>query len=307
MRFMRVLHWTAFFFLASVLPFDVKAAGGIAVIKSRDLDPYNQAFSGFSESCTNNVSQYTLGGSKTSQQHMAEEISEAKPRLVLAIGLVAAELAKEYIKDVPALYIMVSNPKKYGLVGNNIAGITLNIPVDVQFKTYKAIVPRLKSVGVIYNTNNSDDLIREANAAAKKLGLKLVAVSVSSQKEVPEALRNMLGKVDALWMVPDQTVVTTDSFKYFLATTLENGVPFLAASDIFVEAGALASLTPDYTDAGRQGCQLAMGFVEGQIALADVAARPPRKINLSLNLKTAEKIGLVIPKLVIESAKQVYQ
>jgi len=214
---------------------------------------------------------------------------------------------KEYLKDIPTLYIMVSNPKKYGLIGNNIAGITLNIPVETQFKTYKTLVPGLKSVGVIYDANNSGEIIREAGAVAKKLGVQLVAVSVTSQKEVPEALRSMLGKVDAVWMVPDETVVTTDSFKYFLVTTLEKGVPFFAASDIFVEAGALAALTPDYTDVGRQGCQLAIGFTDGQVSLAETGARPPRKINLSLNLKTARKIGLAIPKSVIESAKLVYQ
>jgi ABC-type uncharacterized transport system substrate-binding protein len=69
----------------------------------------------------------------------------------------------------------------------------------------------------------------------------------------------------------------------------------------------LAALTPDYTDVGRQGCQLAMGFMDGQATVADVGVRPPRKVNLSLNLKTARKIGLAIPTSVIESAKAVYR
>lgn len=307
MRIPCLLRLATFIAAVLIFPLQADAGGDIAVIRSHDLDPYNQAFAGFSESCPNNVNQYTLGGNRTSQQRMAQEIGETKPRMVLAIGLVAAKLAKEYLKDIPALYIMVSNPKKYGLVGNNIAGITLNIPVDAQFKAYKTLVPGLKTIGVIYDANNSGEIIREANAVAKKLGMQLVAVSVSSQKEVPEALRSMLGKVDTVWMVPDETVVTTDSFKYFLVTTLENGVPFFAASDIFVEAGALAALTPDYTDVGRQGCQLAMGFTDGQVTLAEAGARPPRKINLSLNLKTARKIGLAIPQSVIESAKLVYK
>jgi len=291
----------------SVIPLYADAAGDIAVIRSRDLEPYNQALAGFSEACSKQIKQYTLGGDRASQQRMVQEIGETKPRLVLAIGLVAAKLAKEHLQDARTLYIMVSNPKKYDLVGNNIAGITLNIPVDAQFKAYKTLVPGLKTIGVIYDANNSAELIREANAVAKKLGVELVALSVHSQKEVPEALRRMLGKVDAVWMVPDETVVTTDSFKYFLLTTLENGVPFFAASDIFVEAGALAALTPDYTDVGRQGCQLAMGFTDGQVTLTDAGARPPRKIDLSLNLKTARKIGLAVPTSVIESAKLVYR
>ncbi len=307
MRILSPLRLATVAVAVSVIPLHVDAAGDIAVIRSRDLEPYNQAFAGFSEACSSQIKQYTLGGNRASQQRMAQEIGETKPRLVLAIGLVAAKLAKEYLKDIRTLYIMVSNPKRHDLVGNNIAGITLNIPVDAQFKAYKTLVPGLRTIGVVYDANNSGELIREANAVAKKLGVELLAVSVNSQKEVPEALRGMLGKVDAVWMVPDETVVTTDSFKYFLLTTLENGVPFFAASDIFVEAGALAALTPDYTDVGRQGCQLAMGFTDGQVTLGEAGARPPRKVNLSLNLKTARKIGLAIPTPVIESAKLVYQ
>ncbi|HVF64977.1 MAG TPA: ABC transporter substrate binding protein [Casimicrobiaceae bacterium] len=302
-----LLQSALFVIAVTAVPVPVNAAAEIAVIRSRDLEPYNQAFAGFSEACSKHIAQYTLGSDRASQLKMAQAIGETKPRLVLAIGLGAAKLAKEHLADARTLYIMVSNPRKYDLVGNNIAGITLNIPVEAQFNAYKTLVPGLKSVGVIYDANNSADLIREATGVAKKLGVELVAVSVRSQRQVPEALRGMLAKVDAIWMVPDETVVTTDSFKYFLVTTLENGIPFFAASDIFVEAGALAALSPDYTDVGRQGCQLAMGFLDGPAAMAAIGARPPRRVNLSLNLKTAKKIGLAVPTSVIESAKVVYR
>lgn len=283
------------------------AAAGVVVLRSQDLEPYNQAYAGFSEACSANVTQYTLGGNRASQQRMAEEIVESRPRLILAIGLGAARLAKDQLREIPTLYIMVSNPKKYGLVGNNIAGVALNIPPETQFKAYDSLLPGLKTVGVIYNPENSGELIREATAVAGRMGKQLVAVAVGSQKEVPEALRSMLGKVDALWMVPDDIVVTTDSFKYFLVTTLENGIPFFAASEIFVEAGALAALSPDYVDMGRQGCQIATAIAEGRMGMAEAGSRPPRKLNLSLNLKTARKIGLVVPRSAVESAKQVYQ
>src|SRR5207248_9962568 len=99
-------------------------------------------------------------------------------------------------------------------------------------------------------------IIAEARAAAERVGLKLLAVAVSSDKQVPAALREMLGKVDGLWMVPDDSVITPESFKFLSLAAIEHNLPFLAVSDIFVEVGALASLTPDYTDLGRQACQL---------------------------------------------------
>ncbi len=284
-----------------------QAAGGIAIIKSHDINPYNQAISGFSETCSNNVTQYNLGGNKARQSQVAEEIHTARPKLVLAVGLLAARMAKDMLRDFPILYVMVSTPKKYGLVGNNIAGISLNIPVESQFKTYKTLLPGLKTIGVIYDPEKTADLIRDAQTTGKKLGLQIVAVAVSSQKEVPDALRKLVGKVDTLWMIPDETVVTTESFKYFLVTTLENSLPFLAASDIFVEGGALASLNPDYADVGRQSCELAAALLNGQLQLSDLDEISPKRVHLSINLKTAKKIGLTLPRSVIDSAHVVYQ
>ena len=90
-------------------------------------------------------------------------------------------------------------------------------------------------------------------------------------------------------------------------SSFENHLPFLAASDIFVKVGALASLTPDYTDVGRQGCELATALTSGRANLASMDIVLPAKINLSINLKTAEKIGLAIPEEIIATADVVYR
>jgi putative ABC transport system substrate-binding protein len=139
------------------------------------------------------------------------------------------------------------------------------------------------------------------------LGLKLLASPVDSQKGVPAALRSMLGTIDALWMVPDETVVTPEAFEFLLLAAFENNLPFLAASDIFVEVGAFASLSPDYADVGRQACQLVREIESGRLKLTKVDIVPPAKVNLAINLKTASKIGLTLPLEVIQSASKVYR
>ncbi|MBY0577986.1 MAG: ABC transporter substrate-binding protein [Burkholderiales bacterium] len=300
---LRLLAFAAAFACLSI----AHADNGLVVIKSHDIDPYNQALAGFKEMCTKDVTQYNLGGSRDNIPKYSQEIAAAKPKLVLAIGLLAAKMAKDNLKDFQILYIMISNPRKYGLIGNNIAGITLDIPLEIQFRTYRKIMPKMKTVGMIYDPAKSEERIREARAAAEKLGLELTTKSVSSQKDVPEAVRQLLGKIDALLIIPDETVVTAESFKYFLVTTLENKIPFLSPSEIFVEGGALASLTPNFTDVGRQSCELATSLMSGKLNSSEAGASPPRKVDLFLNGKTANTIGLPIPKTILESAKTVYQ
>jgi putative ABC transport system substrate-binding protein len=282
-------------------------AQSIAVLKSNDLEPFNQALAGFVASCDSHITEYDLQGSERRKRVILRRIVADKPRLVIAIGPLAAQVVKEEVRDVPVVFFMVPHPHKYSLKGDNIVGISLDIPLETQFTTYKSLVPGLKTIGVIYDPEKTGELIAESRGVAEKLGLKLLASAVSSQKGVPAALRSMLGSIEALWMVPDETVVTPEAFEFLLLAAFENHLPFLAASDIFVEVGAFASLSPDYADVGRQACQLVRDIESGRLKLTKVNVVPPAKVNLAINLKTASKIGVTLSAEVVQSASKIYR
>jgi putative ABC transport system substrate-binding protein len=290
-----------------LLPLTEAGAQGIVILKSHDLEPFNQAMAGFVAACPMHITEYDLRGTKKEESSIMQRLTAAKPRLIVAIGPLAAQVTRENLRDVPMIFVMVSNPPKHGLQGANLAGVSLDIPVQTQLARYKALVPTLKTLGVIYDPTKTGAMVTEARGTVNTLGFQLLSAPVSTPKEVPAALRSLLGKIDALWMVPDDTVVTPDSFKFLLLTALENNLPFVTVSDIFVEAGALASLSPDYTDVGRQGCQLATDLESGRLRPADAMVVPPAKVNLAINLKTASKIGLQLPPEVIQSANKVYR
>lgn len=284
-------------------------AESIALIKSYDSEPYDAAISGFLSSCDTEITEYNLDGNRNGSDSLIGSIARSRPRLIVAIGVLAAEFAKQRFSDVPVLYAMVPEPQEYGLTGSNIAGISLDIPIERQLSVYRSMVPGLKSLGAIYDPKVSGDFVARASAVAERLGMVLHTRQIQSRKQVPAALRELLREepVDALWMVPDETVLTPESFKFLLLSSFEHKLPFLAASDIFVEVGALASLTPDYKDVGRQGCELATALEKGEVSFTQLDVVGPAKVNLSINLKTARKIGLTIPEDVIAAADVVYE
>ncbi len=218
--------------------------------------------------------------------------------------MLAARVIQEELPDTPLLYCMVS---RYGLVGENTVGISLDVPGEKQFSLFKDVVPGLKTIGVLYDPEKSGILVTDAAEAAEKLGIDLLRVSVSSRKKVPQALRGMLGKIDVLWMVPDDTVLTTDSFRFLLVTSFENRLPLMAISDIFVKVGALASITPDPGEIGRQACEMVAQYDRGELSLSSVDVVPPTGANLVINVKTAEKIGLTVSPDVLATASKVYE
>ena len=290
-----------------LVPLTQAMAQGIVVLKSHDLEPFNQALAGFVAACPTHITEYDLHGTKKEESSIIQRLTAVKPRLIVAIGPLAAQVARERLQDISTIFVMVSNPPKHGLQGANMAGVSLDIPVKIQLAMYKSLVPTLKTLGVIYDPEKTGTMVMEARGLVDALGFQLLAAPVSAHKEVPAALRSLLGKIDALWMVPDETVVTPESFKFLLLTAFENNLPFVTVSDIFVEAGALASFSPDYTDVGRQGCQLATDIESGRLRPAEAMVVPPVKVNLAVNLKTASKIGLTLSPEIIQSANKVYR
>ena len=284
-------------------------AADVLVVKSQNSEPYNQAIAGFRGACGDDkITEVNLNGSNSRTREFTERLAEEKPRIILAVGLLAAQVAKAESTTVPIVFLMVSNPGRHGLQGGNIAGVALDISVTNQFARYSALIPTMKTLGVIYDPTKTGALVEEAKTAATNAGLDLVAVPVDSQRKVRDALKTLLEKkIDALWMVPDETAITPDSFKYLARETSRNKVAFLAASEIFVEVGALAALTPDYKDMGRQSCLLAKAIESGSQKPAEIGTAPPALVNLILNLKTAEKIGLTVPQSVKDSASKRYE
>jgi ABC-type uncharacterized transport system, periplasmic component len=135
----------------------------------------------------------------------------------------------------------------------------------------------------------------------KHLGISLAKYEVTSSKEISDALENLIGKIDALWLLPDSTVVTRKSFDLIKSTTTENKVPLLCTSDVFVKAGALAAVSSDYNYVGSQAAGL-VGKILELPASSSLGIVNPDHFKLSINTDTAEKLGLEV-KVVREDPK----
>lgn len=127
------------------------------------------------------------------------------------------------------------------------------------------------------------------------MGLELVAAPVTSEDQLPKALESLEKNVDALWSVADSTAFSPGSVEFILLHTLRNKIPFVGLSPAFVKAGALMALAVDYEAVGRQCGEQAVKILDRQPP-ASLPVTTPEKLTLHVNLKTAETIGLTIPR-----------
>ena len=282
-------------------------AAEVAILKSADLAAYNQAMAGFKAAMPPSTTflEYDMQGDAKQGQKLARKIRDSDATLLLAVGVKAALVAKLEIADIPVIFCMVLDPAKHDLKAPNMTGIRLEVPIERQFRTMRSVLPSMKRIGVLYDPEKTGHLVEEARLLAKSMGLELVVKQVNTEKEVPPALRALLSQVEALWLVPDSTVLTEDSLKFVLGTALDFNVPVIGFSSELVRSGALLGLSVSYEDMGRQAGLLAKKILSDQTQ-PFTTAFPPERLRLALNLKTARFLGIVIPPEVVDNADELY-
>jgi hypothetical protein len=113
---------------------------------------------------------------------------------------------------------MVQDPAKLGLLdAPRTTGVAFTIPVKNQLAVFRMVYPHGVRIGVIYDEANTGRLVQEAKTGAGVVHLAIVERAVSSEKQVPEALRSLLrgdDAVDALWVTPDPILLGDEARRY---------------------------------------------------------------------------------------------
>lgn len=273
------------------------AALEIAVMKSSGIDAYEQAIEGFRATAPSGViyTEYDLQGDLEQGKKIARKIRASEASLVLAVGLKAALAAKLEIVDVPIVYMMILDPAKHNLNAPNMTGTLLEISPDRQFKLIRGFLPNVRKLGVLSNPEASSSKIKDAAAQATAQSLQLQEFPVDGEKEVPQKLRALLASTDALWLIPDSSVLTTESIGFILDSSLARHIPVIGFSPEFTRLGALLSLSVSYSEVGRETGLLARRILNGDRKLPAKPV-PIERIKITVNLKTAKFMGIELPK-----------
>jgi len=288
----------------------------VAVVLSRDIAPYREALRGFKQVLEkagekfrfDEVSVETLAHDRDA---LIERVRSHKPSLILTLGSAATDLITEGIKDIPVVFSLILPSKGSGSLEDfrenhpNVTGATMEVPLSVQFAKMREVLPSTVRVGVLFDPAVSGPMVESARSSAREAGLELVALPVSSEKDVVGEMKELEGKVDILWSVADSTVFTPQGLKHILLSTLRSRLPFVGLSPAFVKAGALLALSCDYQDVGRQSGELAVRILGGETP-ARIPVAVPREVSMSINLNTAQQIQVAISPSVAQAAAEVF-
>ncbi|MSP26352.1 MAG: hypothetical protein EXR75_14595 [Myxococcales bacterium] len=212
--------------------------------------------------------------------------------LVITLGDRATDALAARLGETPLVAGMVvrARPLSERL---NATAVELEFPASTELRWLRELLPHAKRIGVLYDPKRNAARIAEASLAAQRVGLELVARPVESPNKIPEALK-ALKNVDAIWGVPDATVLSAATARTVLTFAFSNRIPISGPSDSWVKAGALYALDRDYRDIGRQCGELGADILRGR-APRDLPVQKPRIILYSLNARAFDDMKLAAP------------
>lgn len=188
-----------------------------------------------------------------------------------------------------SLYTMVLNPEKILPANRPLCGISLNIPIQTQVRKIAAALPLARHIGLLFDPRYNELFFSYSKLIAEGAGRDIIPLEVSSSKEIPAVLKRYLKEVDALWMIPDPTVISESIIQYIIERALMDGVPVIGYNSFFYESGAAINFIFNYGELGEQTGALVLGLLNG-----GACTRPDPNFRIWANRKLAQKLGIVL-------------
>ena len=235
---------------------------------------------------------------------IAQNFLAQKVDLVVSIATPTSQAAVQVFKntDVPVVFSAVTDPVGAGLTGYpNVTGTSDMIDVRGDLELLQELIPGLEKVGMVYNPGeaNSAILTDMAIKASKDLGIEIVTAAAESTAAVPLAAQSLLGRVQALYVTTDNTVVS--ALEAAVDVAVKGRLPLLVADPTSLERGALLCTGFDYYDHGRMTGEVVLEILKGTPP-SEIPVKYQKGTQLWLNLDMAERIGFVFPESVKDKA-----
>lgn len=215
-------------------------------------------------------------------------------------------------KDIPVIYTAVTDPVAAELVdaegtpAGEVTGTSDKLPVKLQLEMIRQMLPDAKTVGILYTTSeaNSESAIKEYEALVGDYGFELETAGVTATSDIPLATEGLLGKVDCITMLTDNTVVS--SLATILEMAGEKNIPVFGSEIEQVKIGCLAAEGLDYVALGVQTGKMAAKVLKGEAKASEIPYETIEEAALYVNTKVAENLGVEIPAEMTDSAAETF-
>lgn len=288
--------------------------GVVQIVQHGSLDETNRGFvdglkeRGYDESKIE-FDQQNAQGDQSNLNSIVNRFKNNRPDLICAIATPSAQAVANEIHDIPIVGTAITDFETAKLVknndhpGGNVTGVSDLASIDSLLDLGREIVPNAKKIGVIYCSSevNSEVQANIMKDYCKKNNLEVEERTVNSVNDIQQVAESLVGKCDFIYVPTDN--VMASSIPTLMKVTDANKIPVVVGADIMAKDGALAAVSCDFYELGKQTGYLAADILEGKVKPEDAPVEHQKNFNIVINKKDADTLGITIPDSVLSKAQ----
>jgi putative tryptophan/tyrosine transport system substrate-binding protein len=247
---------------------------------------------------------------------LAKDLVSRQVTVIVALGGAEVALAaKSATATIPIVFEMGGDPIALGVVdslsrpGGNLTGVS-SLSVEVSRKRLEFMHDLLPAANVfaiaVNPTSPTSDLqLRNLQAAAGSLGLQLGMLNASAEQEF-DAVFTATAHMRAGGLVFTSDPYFAYRSQQLAALAVRHAVPAITQSRDFPMAGGLMSYGGDFQQSHRHAGMYAGRILKGEKP-SDLPVQRVTKVELFINMKTANTLGMQVPSTLLSSADVVIE
>jgi len=246
---------------------------------------------------------------------MAADLVREQVKVIIAPGSTPAALAAQAsTKTIPIVFEIASDPVELGLVsslskpGGNVTGVTtLNLEIGPKrLELLHNVIPSAKVIGLMLLTFCSASLgLVGLMSTGRTFGLEMHVLHASTEDELGTAFEQ-LKKINAGGLMIAADPFFSSHVKQLAALSIRHAVPSVYQFREFASAGGLLSYGTSFTKSFRTVGNYAGRILKGEKP-ADLPVQQATAVELIINQRTAEALGVTMPQALISRADEVIE
>jgi putative ABC transport system substrate-binding protein len=255
-------------------------------------------------------------GSLDRLPRLAADLASRQVAVIVAAGSPSAVLAaKATTSTIPIVFAMADDPVKYGVVaslnrpGGNVTGVHFRIGElgGKRLNLLLDLIPQATTVAYLSGSSGSqvfEDLTSDMLEAARTLGRQIIVLEAQRDTDFEAAFATLVQRpADALIVGGYTFFLEPRNRDNILSLAARHKIPAMYPGRVYAVRGGLMSYGADIVGVYRQvGAQIAQ-ILRGARP-ADLPVQQPSKYELVINLKTAELLGIRVPKMLLAFADE---
>ncbi len=264
---------------------------------------YSLAQSELKSKITNLKGEIDLGSKWIDEKMIKKMIYEINPDIIYCIGSKAYQMAYKLAEKKNIVFSLVINWRRHPM-DKNTYGISNESLQGTQLMMYRYFFPDVNKIGILYSNMYNKEWFDVAVKSSKDVGISLIGKSISNPDKIESALKKLLSKVDALWLIPDPIVIyDIESVNKLFRLCQAAGKPIYTYDKVFAELGATLIMSADIPTMISQSAEILLGILEGR--KIEERVQNPAGSHIILNMKKVEEYGLNLNMEALDSVNEI--